>query len=168
MTSRHVVFSHGKDSGPWGTKITALAETAEAAGFDVLSVDYRGIDSPADRVARLVEGCGSLSESPVLVGSSLGAFVSWEASLSVRPGGLFLMAPALLLPALPPLRNPGVACPLAIVHGWHDEVVPCDDSIRFARQHRAALHLLDSDHGLHDQLDALRDLFAHFLLSEVG
>ena len=33
---RHVVFSHGKDSGPWGSKITALAETARSEGYNVV------------------------------------------------------------------------------------------------------------------------------------
>ena len=42
MSKRYVVFSHGQDSGPWGTKITALAETARAEGYEVESVDYRG------------------------------------------------------------------------------------------------------------------------------
>jgi hypothetical protein len=26
VTGRHVVFSHGQESGPWGRKISALAE----------------------------------------------------------------------------------------------------------------------------------------------
>jgi hypothetical protein len=30
-----------------------------------------------------------------------------------------------------------------------------ENSIRWAREHRAALHLLDSDHRLEDQIDAI-------------
>lgn len=28
-----VIFNHGKESGPWGTKIKVLAKTAEALGL---------------------------------------------------------------------------------------------------------------------------------------
>ena len=52
VTSRHVVFSHGKESGPWGRKITALAEVARAEGYEAHSVDYRGIEEPRARVAQ--------------------------------------------------------------------------------------------------------------------
>jgi hypothetical protein len=41
MASRHVVFSHGQESGPWGTKISAMAEVAKSEGWSVDSVDYR-------------------------------------------------------------------------------------------------------------------------------
>ena len=36
-----VIFSHGKESGPWGSKIRALADVAERLGAQVMSVDYR-------------------------------------------------------------------------------------------------------------------------------
>src|SRR6516165_7845907 len=61
VTSRHVVFSHGQEAGPWGRKITALAEVARAEGYDAHSVDYRGIDAPRARVARLVDFCKELA-----------------------------------------------------------------------------------------------------------
>ena len=38
MTDRYVVFSHGKESGPWGSKIAAMAEIAREEGFTVESV----------------------------------------------------------------------------------------------------------------------------------
>lgn len=34
------IFSHSKETGPWGTKIRRLADVAQAAGWQVLSVDY--------------------------------------------------------------------------------------------------------------------------------
>src|SRR6202008_4281490 len=72
VTSRHVVFSHGAEAGPWGRKISALAEVARAEGYDAHSVDYRGIDEPRARVARLVDFCKELAGDLVLGGSSLG------------------------------------------------------------------------------------------------
>ena len=56
----HIVFSHGKDGEPWGSKIKAMAEIARKYRLTVESVDYRGIDDPAARVARLLEVCRSL------------------------------------------------------------------------------------------------------------
>ena len=41
---------------------------------------------------------------------------------------------------------------MCIVHGWHDDVVPADNSIRFARDCKAELHLIDGDHRLTDNV----------------
>jgi pimeloyl-ACP methyl ester carboxylesterase len=165
MTDRYVVFSHGKDSGPWGTKITALAETARSEGYQVESVDYRGVDSPAERVTRLADFCSSLHGDLVLVGSSLGGYVSVAAAATLHARGVFLMAPALYLPGIPELRPRVLDCPATVVHGWRDDIVPYEDSVRFARDYRAQLHLLDSDHQLHDQLRLIKYLFEYFLIA---
>ncbi len=61
------MFSHGKDAGPWGVKITALAGNARSEGYEVESVDYRGIDDPRERVNKLVEFCKELKGDLVLV-----------------------------------------------------------------------------------------------------
>ena len=52
---RTVCFSHGKESGPWGTKIEALAEVARTSGWGVESLDYQGMADPDQRVAALVK-----------------------------------------------------------------------------------------------------------------
>jgi pimeloyl-ACP methyl ester carboxylesterase len=165
LPSRYVVFSHGKDSGPWGKKIIALTETAKAEGYTVESIDYRGIDSPEKRVERLVEGCRSLQGELVLVGSSLGGFVSMAAASFLHARGVFLMAPALYMPGLPELRQRVVDCPVEIVHGWKDDVVPLEHSMRFAREYGAALHVLEDDHGLHRSIRRIKHLFEFFLVS---
>jgi pimeloyl-ACP methyl ester carboxylesterase len=165
MSKRYVVFSHGKDSGPWGTKISALAETARAEGYETESVDYRGVDDPTERVTRLADFCKDLHGELVLVGSSLGGFVSVAAAPTLHARGVFLMAPALYVPGLPKLRPGMLDCPATLVHGWRDDVVPCDDSVRFAREYGAQLHLLPSDHRLHDQLRFIKYLFEYFLIA---
>ena len=164
MANRYVVFSHGKDSGPWGRKITALADVARSEGYEVESVDYRGIETVKARSDRLIEVCKSLSGDLVLVGSSLGGYVAVTASSLLHARGAFLMAPALYVEGLPPLRERVLDCPAAIVHGWRDEVVPFEHSVRFAREYSASLHLLDSDHQLHDQLRFIKYLFEYFLI----
>jgi fermentation-respiration switch protein FrsA (DUF1100 family) len=66
---------------------------------------------------------------------------------------------------LPELRDGVLDCPAAVVHGWRDDVVPFEDSIRFARAHHAALHLLESDHNLHSQIRVVQYLFEYFLIA---
>ncbi len=51
-----VYFSHGKESGPWGSKIKRLAEISKAQSLEVKSIDYSDIADPDLRVERLV-GC---------------------------------------------------------------------------------------------------------------
>src|SRR3974390_1860420 len=123
-TSRHVVFSHGQEAGPWGRKITALAEVARSEGYDAHSVDYRGIDAPRARVARLVEFCKELAGDLVLVGSSLGGYVAVASASLLHARGVFLMAPALYMEGLPELRSGVLDCPAAVVHGRRGDVVP--------------------------------------------
>jgi pimeloyl-ACP methyl ester carboxylesterase len=165
VAARYVVFSHGKESGPWGRKITALAETARAEHFTVHSVDYRGIDAPEQRIARLVDTCRELQGELVLVGSSLGAYVTVSAASVLHARGVFLMAPAIYAPGLPPLRPRAVDCTMNVVHGWYDEVIPVDDAIRFAREYKAPLHILNDDHGLGSSIRRIKYLFEYFLVT---
>ncbi len=89
-----VVFSHGKESGPWGSKITAMAAVVRDLGLAVESVDYRGLDDPGERVRKLIGAGAALKEPMVLVGSSMGGHVSAAAAGELQPRGLFLLAPA--------------------------------------------------------------------------
>jgi predicted esterase len=162
MAQPLIVFSHGQDGEPWGTKIAAMAEPARAAGFRVESVDYRGLEVEA-RVAKLLAFCRVQTERPVLVGSSMGGHVAAAVSQEVEARGLFLLAPALYMAGLEQHTPVPAKCPIAIVHGWHDDIVPVDNSIRFARDHSAALHVLDSDHRLTDSLAAIVDYLSQFL-----
>jgi pimeloyl-ACP methyl ester carboxylesterase len=165
VAGRHVVFSHGRESGPWGAKITALAETARSEGYEVESVDYRGSNDPGERIARLVDACKTLHGELVLVGSSLGAYVSVCAASLLHARAVFLMAPALYLPGLPELRRNVIECPACIVHGWHDDIVPIEHSMRFAREYGASLHIVNGDHRLHAQIRQIKHLFEYFLIS---
>jgi pimeloyl-ACP methyl ester carboxylesterase len=162
---RYVVFSHGKDSGPWGAKITAMAEVARAEGYEVESVDYRGIDAPHERLTRLLAYCRELRGSLVLVGSSMGGHVCTAASALLQADGLFLLAPAFYIPGFEQETPKPAACPLTIVHGWKDDVVPVENSIRYAREHAATLHLLDTDHRMHDRIGQINYLFEYFLVT---
>ena len=158
---RLVCFAHGKESGPWGTKITRLAEVARARGFEVMSPDYSGTHDPHERVKMLLDLVPS-ARKLVLVGSSMGGYVAAHACAALKPAALFLMAPALYFPGwdAEPDAIPERSC---VVHGWNDDVVPVDRAQRFAERHRAELHLLQSGHTLNDQLPALSFLLDRML-----
>ena len=158
-----VVFSHGKDSGPAGLKITAMSEVVRQAGLEALAVDYQGIDDPRLRVEKLLREAGSHSGSLVLVGSSLGGHVSAAAAPRLRARGVFLLAPAFYMPGYEAHTPRELQCPAAIVHGWNDAVVPVENSCRWAREQRAVLHVLDSDHRLQDQIPAICLYLREFL-----
>lgn len=165
MSSHHVVFSHGKESGPWGSKIAAMADVARSEGYEADSVDYRGVEDPHDRTTRLLSYCRDLRGDLVLVGSSLGGHVATSASSLLRARGLFLLAPALNLPDQPVPVPRAEDCPMTIVHGWRDEVVPIEESVRYARDYNATLHIIDTDHRMQDQIPLINYLFEYFLVS---
>lgn len=158
-----ICFSHGQDSGPWGTKIRAMADQARAADWAVESLDYQGTGA-LDRVEKLVAYCESQDAPQVLVGSSMGGYVATAAAARIGARGLFLLAPALYLPGFEefmPATLP--ACPTLIVHGWRDDVVPYAGSIRYGEETGASVMLLDGDHRLTAHLERINHLFGEFL-----
>lgn len=157
-----VCFAHGKESGPWGRKITHLAELADRRGWRVESPDYRFSRDPDERVAYL-QSLNLQGERPlVLAGSSMGGYVSAVVSNQWRPAGLFLMAPALYMPGYEADLAPR-ADRVSVVHGWRDDVIPVDNALEFARRYRADCHLIDSGHTLNEQLPLLGVIFDSFL-----
>lgn len=160
-----VVFSHGMATGPWGEKIVAMAAVVRDMGLAVESVDYQGIDDPRVRVEKLLNVARPLAGRLVLAGSSMGGHVSAAAARSLNARGLFLLAPAFYMPGFEVFTPRNVGCPAVIVHGWLDDVVPVDNSVRWAHEHRAALHVLDSGHRLQDQLPAICLYLRAFLQS---
>jgi len=166
MVENLVVFAHGKESGPWGIKITHLAKTAERRGFAVISPDYSHSQEPQVRIAQLL-ALHPAARRLVLAGSSMGGYVSAMACTALRPQALFLMAPAVHFPFPGWDGEPrDIPARCTVVHGWRDNIVPLAQVQRFAKTHRAALHVLDSDHSLNDQLDML-DLLLDRQLAEL-
>lgn len=171
MTQAHqttqplIVFSHGQDGEPWGTKIVAMSKIARDMGYRVESVDYRGMADPAARVAKLLAFCIEQQPlAPVLVGSSLGGHVATAVSKQVNARGLFLLAPAFYMQGYEQYTPVPAACPITIVHGWNDDIVPIDNSIRYAREYRARLHAIDSDHRMGDAIIEITQYLSQFLM----
>ncbi len=159
-----VIFSHGKESGPWGSKIKRLAAAAKTCGFDVDSIDYSDILDPDLRVERLINVLREEAGDFILVGSSMGGYVSLVAAEQVQTEGVFLLAPALHLPGYKRQDYHAKTC-IEIVHGWSDELIPPENSIRFARSAGCSLHLVPGDHRLNSSIEVVDSLFSLFLAS---
>lgn len=157
------IFNHGKESGPWGTKIKVLAESAKASGLAVNSIDYQGMDDPDARVKKLLEYIELLSEPFVLVGSSMGGYVATVAAENGNCKGLFLMAPAFYLGGQADFDEITPVCKIQIIHGWKDTIVPIENSWRYAKRTHAQLNVVRDDHRLVDSLDQTNALFKQFL-----
>lgn len=157
-----VVFSHGKESGPSGSKIQRLMAVAEELGLRTTSIDYRDCVTADERIVLIKEYLSRLDvpiNQVVLVGSSMGGYVSTVAANEQPVAGLFLMAPALWMTAKEytiQSYNPNTEH-IEIVHGMHDDIVPYENSLRFLKEHDGTiLHLVPDDHRLkasHDFLD---------------
>jgi len=168
----HCILSHGFESGPDATKVTALAEVAERLGWSHERPDYTGFDAMSgagrhgDVAARLAHlqalASARAAEGPVVMaGSSLGAWISAAVSLQLPVRALFLMAPPVNLVAQHPLQ--AAAVPTAIIHGWDDALIPAADVVAWAAPRGDRLLLVDDDHRLSAHVDASAALFAALL-----
>jgi predicted alpha/beta-hydrolase family hydrolase len=162
-----VILSHGLESGPNATKVSALAKVAESLGWDSVRPDYLDIDARKDPRAIDARVARALANTPgegrvVFGGSSMGAFVSGFASLEHASAGLFLLALPLEIPGYW-RRFAAADVPTTLVHGWSDELCPVEAAIDFARAHGATLHLVPDDHRLGAHVDYCADAFRRFL-----
>lgn len=170
MGKGHVILSHGLNSSPVATKVTALAQIATDLGWSSERPDYSAIDrvgrfGDIDARIKLLRERARVAPAPlVLVGSSMGAFVSGLVSLDSNCVGLFLIA-------LPPVID-GYPRSLAaakvtttIVHGWDDELIPAQAVIDWAEPRRDRLLLVDDGHRLSRHVDFCAREFGDFLQS---
>ena len=158
-----VVFSHGKETGPNGRKINTLREIAHSAGAHTISVDYTSTMDPALRVQLLLDTVLPEHHGLIFVGSSMGGYVSTVASRTLKPDALLLMAPAFGLEDYPELYPTPSANSIAAVHGWHDEVVPVENAIHWAKHYQAKLVLVNDDHSLHKEVGTVGELLVKMI-----
>ena len=162
-----VILSHGLESGPQATKVSALAQVCDALGWGSVRPDYRDIDARRDvreidaRIAYLLEHVPNQGRV-VLAGSSMGAFISGLASLRIACDGLFLLAVPIVVKGYS-LAFDAAAVPSALVHGWRDELCAVEPVIEYARTRAATLHLVDDDHRLGAHVELCAQLFGQFL-----
>lgn len=170
----HCILSHGFESGPDATKVTALAQVAEDLGWTHERPDYTDLDAKREvgelgdvpaRLERLLQLARTAAERGplVLAGSSLGSYISARVSLQVPVRGLFLLAPPLAMGPLPALHAADV--PTSILHGWDDELIPVAGVVAWAHARRARLLLVDDTHRLSNHVAASAESFADLLRS---
>lgn len=165
----HIILSHGSDSGPDATKVSVLAAVAESLGWTTQRPDYREDDLKGyagciePRLDRLAGAMAASPAPPVLVGSSMGAFVSGLASLDVPVAGLFLLALPTHIPGYPRGFAARKDVPSFLVHGYDDDVCSVDEAIGFARGHGMPALLLRDDHRLSVTLPVVEAEFRRFL-----
>ena len=168
----HCILSHGFESGPDATKVTALAEAAQALGWTHERPDYTDLDAKSEvsvlgdvpaRLERLLRlAHAAAARGPVvLAGSSLGAYVSGLASLQVPVAGLFLMAPPVRMGEAPPMEAAPITT--SIIHGWHDELIPAAEVIAWAQARNDTLLMVPDSHRLSLHVGTSRDAFAAML-----
>ena len=165
----HVILSHGSNSSPEATKVSALARVAEALGWSTSRPDYREEDklgytgAVPPRIARLLAAMQDAPRPLVLAGSSMGAFVSGLASLRAPCDGLFLMALPVGMAGGPRTFDAARGIPGMLVHGWRDELCPVEAALEFARERGMPTLLLDDDHRLGNHVAMLERQFEMFL-----
>jgi pimeloyl-ACP methyl ester carboxylesterase len=145
-----------------------MASAVKALGCRAESVDYQGIADPAERVAKLVAVCREVPQPLILVGSSMGGHVATAAAAEVGAVGLFVLAPAYYVEGWEALTPPAPDIPIAIVHGWRDDVVPVENSIRYARDCLATLHVVNGDHRLTANIDEINCYLRRFVRELTG
>lgn len=164
----HIVFSHGKESGPWGGKIRHLAEIAKSLGCTLDSLNYQECVDSEQRVKKLSTHLATLSgaeQAPlVLVGSSMGACVSIAASQRYPVNGLFLLAPAFGFAPGWDVELQPCAGKVEVTHGWHDELIPAEIAFEWCQRYDCTLHVVDDTHRLLGVLPAVGQWFRLFLL----
>lgn len=143
MSAPRVLFVHGLESSPQGTKARVLAEHFEAWTPAMDTSDFEAC------VAQQAEAIRSFAPD-VVVGSSFGgAVVVALLQRGLWKGPTLLLAQAAAEQGVRPELPTGVR--VWIVHGRHDEVVPPASSRRLARTGSASLvrHIeVDDDHRL--------------------
>lgn len=163
-----VILSHGLESGPQATKVSALAVVAEELGWASIRPDYRDLDKSRELEAITARTARAVAAAPaqgrvVFAGSSMGAFISGFASMQRSCEALFLLALPVGIEGYP-YDYVAAPVPTVLVHGWHDELCPVNAVIEFARERGDTLHLVDDDHRLTAHVGFCAEAFRQLLL----
>lgn len=164
-----VILSHGSDSGPDATKVSALARVAEELGWRTQRPDYRADDalghaaSVQPRVDRLLAAARTAQHPLVLAGSSMGAFISGLASLQVPCEAVFLIALPMMIPRWSERFDMATGVPAMLIHGFNDQLCPAAPAAAFANARRIPTLLLPDDHRLSVHVELIAQQFRQFL-----
>ena len=143
-----ILFLHGLESGPHGSKYQALKEIFG----DVLSPDCSGVKDEIERL-RIIEAEISKEADPFLVvGSSMGGLMALllQKQHPEQVAGLVLCAPAIHRPAATELDLNKLP-PTVVIHGTQDDVVPIEASHPFGDR----LRKVEDDHRLGSSMEEI-------------
>ena len=149
----HILFLHGLESGPHGSKYQAL----KAVFSSVVAPDCSGINDEAERLRVIRQTTDNIKGQFLVVGSSMGGLMALllQQSCPERIAGMVLCAPALTRPAAANLDLTRLP-PTYVIHGTRDEVIPLEVSRRFGDN----LIVVADDHRLGKSLPViLRTVF---------
>jgi predicted esterase YcpF (UPF0227 family) len=173
-------YLHGYQSSPSSEKGTLLKENLHA-----IPITYRD-GAPEDLV--ISECLSRISDvikkdqQVVLIGSSLGGFLAAATALT-HPNvtQLILLNPAIIPPRTdlntvpgmpyrileemmdPRLFEQRIPASITILRGTHDDVVPDDWVIYFAKAQQATIQLYNDDHRFSKNLQKLPDIISELL-----
>lgn len=138
----HIVFFHGLENGPHGSKFHQLVDSFG----DVISPDFTGVLDIHERLCMAEEALKDIPEM-FIVGSSFGGLL---AVLFANKHPDRVLGYVLCAPAVHRLSEDIHNVPLqaSIIHGNKDSVVPLAASQAFASQHNISLIVVDDDHPL--------------------
>ena len=146
----HVLFLHGKESTPYGSKYGTLHEN-----FSVDSPDFQGMGiwERLEKIENLTEGMSDL----VVVGSSYGGLL---AGLLYnrhpdRIKGYVLMAPAFNYEEAGEIDK--VPEQAFVIHGSNDSVVPIDEVAQFCEERGLPFIEVEDEHRLRQSHDLMVD-----------
>lgn len=156
----HLLFLHGQESGPFGSKYQTLAA---AYPERVTSPDFSGQEL-AQRLETAKAFISELTEPLILVGSSLGGLlaVMLADALPGRFDGLLLLAPALHLPEgqlFPPLPKQTV-----VLAGLQDTLIPAEVLKAWCEARQVPVFWVDDDHRLGSSHGRMLELLAGMCL----
>jgi len=158
-----IYFSHGKESGPFGRKITAMIKIAESLKIDYESIDYTKSKNPEHRIEILLNSITNKDEEIILVGSSMGGYVAANVAEKIKPKALFLMAPAFYLGAYKNQKYDLKEIETLIIHGLQDDIVPAENSLKFAKNNLCDVYYINDNHSLSNSVKEIEKYFLEFL-----
>lgn len=147
-------------------KLKILSKVAQSYGFETTSIDYSECKNANERVSLLKKHLELYKEKNILlVGSSMGGYVSTVVANDFNLIGLFLLCPALYMQDkeyeiqdyFPKCKN------IEIIHGWNDEIVPYNNSIKFGKMTGATVNLINDNHRLKQSYAFIVKRFEYFL-----
>ena len=143
-----ILFLHGLESGPHGSKYQALKEMF----FEVLSPDCSGVKDETERLKIIEEEISCERGSFLVVGSSMGGLMALllQKHHPEKVAGLVLCAPAIHRPAATELDLNNLP-PTIVIHGTGDDVVPIEVSQPFGDR----LRKVEDDHRLSNSIEEI-------------